>query len=239
LLEIGHPSSPPGINSLFGLICDSRRRLGPAKANRCVCANPDAMTAGPSHPANFPALSSSMRRSSAESATFGSGSVGQFTTVVARPGTALRVQELAESSPCEAEEPRGCPGKSGGFFLRSAGLPAGTTGCPPRCRSSRPPISPLRARSVMQGAVENRCALVFFGCARSEISVLSYGTSRPGTRGPYCCWRMSFKARSHSRSGLRSPVFASSTTLLAIACLTVVVAIAGPQGEADLFARNT
>jgi hypothetical protein len=38
-----------------------------------------------------------LRRSSRESARFGSGSVGQFTTVVARPGTALRVKVLAES----------------------------------------------------------------------------------------------------------------------------------------------
>jgi hypothetical protein len=49
----------------------------------------------------------SLRRSSRESATFAFGSVGQLTTVVARPGTALRVEELAESSPCDAGEPQG------------------------------------------------------------------------------------------------------------------------------------
>jgi hypothetical protein len=71
-----------------------------------VCANPDAMPAGPSHPAHFPALSSStlhsarsaplgryfnasgevvlgratnhLRQSSSESATFGPGSVGRL-----------------------------------------------------------------------------------------------------------------------------------------------------------------
>jgi hypothetical protein len=42
-----------------------------------------------------------------ESATFAFGSVGQLTTVVARPGTTLRVEELAESSPCDAGEPQG------------------------------------------------------------------------------------------------------------------------------------
>src|SRR5262249_60933481 len=35
-------------------------------------------------------------------------------------------------------------------------------------------------------------------------------------------WRMSVKARSHNRSGLRSPAFASSMILFAITCLTVV-----------------
>ena len=40
-----------------------------------------------------------------------------------------------------------------------------------------------------------------------------------GHRAAPTGWRISFKARSHNRSGLRSPVFASSMILFAIACL--------------------
>src|SRR5215472_9797496 len=49
------------------------------------------------------------------------------------------------------------------------------------------------------------------------------GAQRPPQRASaaYICGsRMPFKARSHNRSGLRSPVFASSMILFAIACLT-------------------
>src|SRR6516164_3430933 len=41
-----------------------------------------------------------------------------------------------------------------------------------------------------------------------------------GHRAASSGWRMSSKARSHRRSGLRSPVFASAMILFAIACLT-------------------
>jgi hypothetical protein len=59
--------------------------------------------------------------------------------------------------------------KPRGSLAASAGLPAGTTGCPPRCTSSRPPISPPRARSVIQGAVNCQgCALAFRKSARHE-----------------------------------------------------------------------
>jgi hypothetical protein len=50
---------------------------------------------------------------------------------------------------------------------------------------------------------------------------------------------MSSKARSHNRSGLRSPAFASSMTLFAIACLTFVGAVSGLQGDADHLEGDT
>jgi hypothetical protein len=82
----------------------------------------------------------SLRRPSHESATFGCGSVGQLTTVVARPGTALRVEILAESSPCDARESLGAvswqvPGLSFLHLLITLQLP----GLRP-CLSELPPI---------------------------------------------------------------------------------------------------
>jgi hypothetical protein len=50
------------------------------------------------------------------------GSVGQLTTVVARPGTALRVEEVAESSPCDAGEPRGPSSQAPRLFSASVKL---------------------------------------------------------------------------------------------------------------------
>src|SRR5262245_15855579 len=46
---------------------------------------------------------------------------------------------------------------------------------------------------------------------------------------------MASKARSHNRSGLRSPVFASSMILFAIAFFTSSPQSATPQSDADLF----
>jgi hypothetical protein len=67
---------------------------------------------------------SGLGHSLCESATFAFGSVGQLTTVVARPGTALRVEVLAESSPCDAGEPQGPFSQAPGLsccFRRPAG----------------------------------------------------------------------------------------------------------------------
>jgi len=59
-------------------------------------------------------------------------------------------------------------------------------------------------------------------------------------RRAYTCGsRMSSKARSHNRSGLGSPVFRKFDDLVCYRLLDVVVAISGPQGDADLCERDT